>query len=65
MSNPPTFIGMTSQLIVPPHKFGEWSEIIENSKLDVKIVTKNLQKLEYLIYLILVLVKFNNYINLQ
>jgi hypothetical protein len=44
MTSPKMLIGSTAQLVVPPHKFGEWSEWVENFKLDVKLLSNNLQE---------------------
>ncbi|KAG5680149.1 hypothetical protein PVAND_009674 [Polypedilum vanderplanki] len=43
LSSSPPFTGIKTQLIVPPHKFGEWSELVENFDLQVKLINNNLQ----------------------
>ncbi|CAG9804827.1 unnamed protein product [Chironomus riparius] len=45
MTTPKMLIGSTAQLIVPPHKFGEWSEWVENFKIEVKLLSNNLQEM--------------------
>jgi hypothetical protein len=44
LSSPPAVVGVKSPLIVPPHKFGEWSDLIEKFNLDVKLLNNNLQE---------------------
>ncbi|KAG5680141.1 hypothetical protein PVAND_009666 [Polypedilum vanderplanki] len=43
LTNAPAVIGMKAQLIVPPHKFGEWSELVKNFFIDATLIDDNLQ----------------------
>jgi hypothetical protein len=37
-------VGKSTQLIVPPHKFGDWSELVERFGMKVKMLNNNLQE---------------------
>lgn len=50
MTNPPMYIGAKAQLIVPPHKFGDWSEIVDSFKLKVELKSNNLQRFEIILF---------------
>lgn len=40
----PQSIGHNVELVVPPHKFGEWSEFIEKFELQTVMMISNLQE---------------------
>lgn len=40
--------GSHIQLLVPPHKFGEFSELTERFDMKTEIVTQNLQEQDFL-----------------
>jgi hypothetical protein len=44
LSAPPSVVGKSTQLIVPPHKFGDWSELVERFDMKVKLLNNNLQE---------------------
>jgi hypothetical protein len=44
MAEPPSTLYNAEQLIVPPHKFGEWSELMEKFSINAKLITENLQE---------------------
>ncbi|XP_070500960.1 zinc carboxypeptidase-like [Chironomus tepperi] len=44
MTTPKLVLDVPNKLIVPPHKFGEWSEWTENFKLNVELLNNNLQE---------------------
>jgi hypothetical protein len=37
-------MGMKTSIIVPPHKFGEWSELIEKYGMNVELTSNNFQE---------------------
>jgi Carboxypeptidase activation peptide len=40
----PGEVGKNAELVVPPHKFGEFSEITEKFQLKSRLMIKNLQE---------------------
>lgn len=44
MTSPPAQKGMKTRLIVPPHKFGDFSEMVERFQISAMLVDGNLQK---------------------